>query len=77
MINFNTSIYSFKHRVASQSLVDTNRQDVLCESETNFDKTFKNPSILPTDYNEISKERILVCYLPARKHVYAPNKSTP
>ena len=69
MINLNTSIYSFTHRVAFQSLVDTTKQDILCVSETNFDKTFQNPSYLPTDYNEIIKKRIL-CVICQQENTY-------
>lgn len=57
MINLNTSIYSFIHRVAFQSPVDTTKQDILCVSQTSCDKTFQNPSYLPTDYNEIIKKK--------------------
>lgn len=50
MIGINTtSLYSSKQRVAFQAMVDTHRPDVVCVSETNVEKNFENPSILPTD----------------------------
>ncbi|CAG2200390.1 unnamed protein product [Mytilus edulis] len=58
MIGINTtSLYSLKQRIAFQSLVDTHRPDILCVNETNVDKSFQNPSILPTDHYEIIKDR--------------------
>jgi hypothetical protein len=50
MIGINTtSLYSSKQRVAFQAMVDTHRPDVVCVIETNVEKYFENPSILPTD----------------------------